>query len=54
MKVTFPVLIMQQLFELADKTNISPAKITVQAVSEYIDNHKENTTSDSKSDNDRN
>jgi len=53
MKITFPVLIMQKLFELADKTSTSPAKLTVLAVAEYINNHKENTTSDSTSDNDR-
>jgi hypothetical protein len=52
-KITFPVLVMQQLFELADKTNVSPAKLTVQAVSEYLSNHKEITISGSKSDNNK-
>lgn len=45
MKITFPVSIMNQLFELAEQENISPAKLTVQAVTEFINNHKENTTS---------
>lgn len=53
MKITFPVLVMQQLFELANKTNVSPAKLTVQAVSEYLNNNKEITISGSKSDNNR-
>lgn len=48
MKITFPVLVMQQLFELADKTNVSPAKLTVKAVSEYLNNNKEITISGSK------
>ena len=53
MKITFPVLVMQQLVELANKTNVSPAKLTVQAVSEYLNNNKEITISGSKSDNNR-
>ncbi len=47
MKITFPAHVMQQLFQLADKTGVSPAKLTVQAVVEYLDNHKESPISDS-------
>jgi hypothetical protein len=50
MKITFPVLVMKQLFQLADETGISPAKLTVQAVTKYMnDNNKEDTISDSTS-----
>jgi hypothetical protein len=56
MKITFPVELMNKLFSLANVTGVSPAKLTVLSVQEYVDNYnnKENTTSDSKSDNDRN
>jgi predicted transcriptional regulator len=39
MKITFPVELMNQLFDLADQTDTSPAKLTVQAVQYYVDNY---------------
>jgi predicted transcriptional regulator len=56
MKITFPVELMNRLFDLANQTDTSPAKLTVQAVQYYVDNYdnKGATISASKSDNDRN
>jgi hypothetical protein len=50
MKITFPVELMNKIFSLAKNTGVSPAKITVLSVQEYVDNYnnKENTISDSE------
>lgn len=48
MKITFPYKVMDELFLLANERNLSPAKLTVLAVQEFIINNKEDTKSDSK------